>query len=98
MLTKNQFFAEYFLSRLEKITEEVKKFSIESENAFGEYDVERSTTEELVGRLNSSNISDDLAAISEEWDECVIGEAAEEYQVIDTWKEYKTKTCKNLTK
>ncbi|WP_297097531.1 hypothetical protein [uncultured Draconibacterium sp.] len=89
MQTKNEFFAEYFLARLEKLTEKIKKFSEQNKNAFGEYDVEKSTTEELVGRLNSSNISDDLTAISEEWDECVIGEAAEGFPVINTWEEYK---------
>jgi hypothetical protein len=90
MEKKNEFFAYYFLEKIEALKKEVEEFGKMHESYFGaeiEPDKTKSIDEQLEQLHRMDNILESLRTIEEEWRVCVSHNAKEGLPVIDTWNE-----------
>lgn len=85
-MTKNEFFAQYFIGELDQIKYDLEEFSRKGEEQF-------TLGEEA---YPSNNIKGRLEALLEEWEKCVIENEQELYPVIDCWNESEYNPANNV--
>lgn len=89
-MTKNEFYANFFLEEIEKLKGLIKDFAQKDESSFGaeiEPDKNLPLPEQLDQLEKWDPVLDQIIYINDLWENCVAKNATEGYPVCDEWNE-----------